>query len=160
MLDENGCLQSSRMLKEGESTANMWYAYAETNSESPWFNGQTYADTLSNDAIACFIKIIHQIYKDEVGDKFGSVVPCIFTDEPQFAIKNQLSNLWASNDVFLPWTSDLADTFRKEYSADLIEALPQLVWSLQQGKSSVARYRYHDHVCERFMSAHMDQIGN
>lgn len=138
----------------------MWDAYVETNAGSPWFNDQTYVDTLSKDAMACFIKITHEVYKAKVGDKFGSVVPCIFTDEPQFAIKNQLSSPWASNDVVLPWTSDLAETFRMKYSADLIEALPELVWNLPDGKPSVARYRYHDHVCERFVTAHMDQIGN
>jgi hypothetical protein len=37
--------------------------------------------------------------------------------------------------------------------------LPELIWDLPDGKPSQARYRYHDHVCERFVSAFMDQIA-
>jgi hypothetical protein len=158
-LDENGCLKSSHKLKDGEFSSNKWYAYIETNPGSPWFNGETYVDTLSPDAMARFIEITHEVYKEKVGGKFGTVVPCIFTDEPQFATKTQLSNPRAKDDIFLPWTADIAKTFSKAYSADLIDELPQLVWNLADGKPSVTRYRYHDHICERFVSAFMDQLG-
>lgn len=159
-LDDTGCLKSSRLLKKGESGSNVWYAYVETNPGSPWFNDQTYVDTLSKDAIGRFIESTHEVYKDKFGDKFGSVIPCIFTDEPQFATKTQLSNPRAQDDVFLPWTGDMTETFQKEYSADLVERLPELVWNLPDGKASVTRYQFHDYVCERFVSAHMDQISD
>lgn len=162
-LDENGCLKSSRMLKDidvHESDSQLWLAYVETNGGSPWFNGETYVDTLSKEAIGHFIDITHEVYKENVGDKFGITVPCIFTDEPQFGnIKNQLSNPRGDNDVVFPWTSDLAETFQEKYSLDLIEHLPEIVWNLPDGKPSVIRYRYHDHTCERFVSAFMDQLS-
>ncbi|KAE8447013.1 hypothetical protein EG329_011147 [Mollisiaceae sp. DMI_Dod_QoI] len=158
-LDENGCLKSYRPLKEGESGKNVWYAYLETNPGSPWFNDQTYVDSLSPAAIATFIESTHEIYKSKVGDKFGSTIPCIFTDEPQFATKTQLSDPRSGEDVFLPWTTDIPETFKKEYSANLVKSLPEVVWNLPNGKPSVTRYRYHDHVCERFVSAFMDQLS-
>jgi hypothetical protein len=158
-LDENGCLKSSRVLKEGDTGDNIWYLYEETNPGSPWYNGQTYIDTFSKDAMGKFIEMTHEVYKEKIGDKFGSVVPCIFTDEPQFATKTGLSNPRAREDVFFPWTSDFPNSFKGEYSADLFEAIPQLVWDLPNGKPSTARYRFHDHVCERFVTAFMDQIG-
>ena len=133
------------MLQKGESGKNVWYAYLATNGPDAWYNGQTYVDTLNVDAMAYFIKTTHEVYKSKVGDKFGSVVPCIFTDEPQFERKTQLSDPWAAGDVILPWTTDLAWTFRKQYSSDLISALPELIWNLPGGKPSVARWRYHDH---------------
>jgi len=158
-LDGAGFLKSSRRLKKDESGSNVWYAYLDTNGPSPWFNDQTYVDTLSPDAMAAFIKITHEVYKDKIGDKFGSVVPCIFTDEPQFAIKSVLSNPSARHDVVLPWTPDLPRTFKKTCSTDLLEDLPELIWNLPDNKPSAARYLYHDHVCERFVSAFMDQIA-
>jgi hypothetical protein len=158
-LDVTGCLKSSRILNPGEIGSNVWYAYEETNPNSPWFNDQTYIDTLSPSAMARFIEITHEVYKNKVGDKFGTTVPCIFTDEPQFAWKTQLSDPRARNDVFLPWTTDIAETFKQEYAADLIKDLPQIIWDLPNGDSSVTRYRYHDHVCERFVSAFMDQLS-
>lgn len=158
-LDENGCLKSYRVLKKGEAGRNVWYAYMETNPGSPWFNDQTYVDTLSPAAIAKFIETTHEVYKAKVGDKFGSTIPCIFTDEPQFATKTQLSSPRSREDVFLPWTTDIPNTFKKEYSADIVESLPEVVWNLPNGKPSLTRYRYHDHVCERFVSAFMDQLS-
>jgi hypothetical protein len=147
-------------LEEGESASNLcWYAYVETNPGSPWFNDQTYVDTLSPEAISRFIEITHEVYKAKIGDKFGSSVPCIFTDEPQFATKTQLSNPHALDDIFLPWTTDIPETFKKEYSADLVKDLPQIVWNLPEGNPSLIRYWYHDHLCERFVSAFMDQLS-
>ena len=109
--------------------------------------------------MARFIEITHEVYKNKVGDKFGTIVPCIFTDEPQFAMKTQLSNPRARNDVFLPWTTDITKSFKKEYGSDLIQDLPHIIWDLPEGNPSESRYRYHDHVCERFVSAFMDQLS-
>lgn len=61
--DENGCLKSYQMLKEVEIDAirfsgvhpagvNIWFAYTETEGPDDWYNGQTYVDTLSKDAMA------------------------------------------------------------------------------------------------------------
>ncbi|KAA8577103.1 hypothetical protein EYC84_007107 [Monilinia fructicola] len=158
-LDNNGTLKSSRILKKDEHGENVWYAYVETNPNSSWFNDQTYIDTLSEDAMARFIEITHEVYKEKCGDKFGTVIPCIFTDEPQFATKIRLPHPRASEDIFLPWTNDLPETFKKEYHADIVETLPQVIWNLPNDKPSLARYRYHDHVCERFVSAFIDQIS-
>ncbi|RAL62972.1 hypothetical protein DID88_004059 [Monilinia fructigena] len=158
-LDNHGTLKSSRILKKGEHAENVWYAYVETNPNSSWFNDQTYIDTLSEDAMARFIEITHEIYKEKCGDKFGTVIPCIFTDEPQFATKIRLPHPRANEDIFLPWTNDLPETFKNEYHADIVETLPQVVWNLPNDKPSLARYRYHDHVCERFVSAFIDQIS-
>ncbi|KAL2060713.1 hypothetical protein VTL71DRAFT_9354 [Oculimacula yallundae] len=159
-LDENGCLKSSRILKKGETGSNIWYAYMETNPNSPWFNDQTYVDSLSPQAISSFIKSTHEVYKDKIGDKFGASVPCIFTDEPQFATKTQLSSPLAKNDCFLPWTGDLPVTFNKQYDEDIVANLPQLFWNLPYGSPSLVRHQFHDHVSERFVTAFMDQLSS
>jgi len=117
-------------------------------------------DTLSHEAISKFIEITHETYKNRVGDLFGTIVPSIFTDEPQFATKTQLSSPRAMDDIFLPWTTNLPESFKKEYGADLVAGLPEIIWNLPDGKPSLTRYRWHDHVCERFVSAFMDQIGS
>lgn len=57
-IDESGYLRSYRILKEAEtdifrqSQANLWFAFVETDGPDPWFNGQTYVDTLNKDAMA------------------------------------------------------------------------------------------------------------
>ena len=146
----------------------IWLAYVETNPPSEWFNGQTYVDALNPKAIKKFIDTTHKKYKEAVGDSFGTTVPCIFTDEPQFATKTRLSSPFAKEDLFIPWTSDLPDTFHAKYyhgaayahgAGPLIAWLPELFWNLENGRPSTLRYRFHDHVCERFVSAFMDQLG-
>ncbi|KAK2017629.1 family 2 glycoside hydrolase [Colletotrichum eremochloae] len=163
-LDGSGRLQSSRRLQEGEDAepgGRVWYAYVETNPPSSWFNGQTYIDTMSTEAMTRFLESTHEIYKKEIGDKFGTTVPCIFTDEPQVAIKTQLSSPEGLEDVFLPWTADLPDTFRETYGndADLISSIPELLWDLPGDTPSLARYRFHDHVSERFVTSFLDLLG-
>ena len=50
------------------------------------------------------------------------------------------------------------ENFRAAYGTELLDILPELVWELPQG-CSVWRYRYHDHVTERFAAAYGDRIG-
>ncbi|KAB5569958.1 hypothetical protein GE09DRAFT_691875 [Coniochaeta sp. 2T2.1] len=167
LLNEDGTLSLSRFLSPKDKpigAETVWYAYEETNPPSPWFNGQTYVDTLSKAAIADFIKITHEKYKECVGDKFGSTVPCIFTDEPQFATKTRLNDPFDGTDQFLPWTDDLMKSLREAHGKqqsylDLLACLPELFWNKPDGKFSLFRYRFHNHVCETFVSAFMDQLG-
>lgn len=52
-LDSDGCLAAYRRLSHGETpapTETIWYAYREIDEESPWFNNQTYVNTLDNPA--------------------------------------------------------------------------------------------------------------
>ncbi|KAF8847655.1 hypothetical protein BDZ45DRAFT_811420 [Acephala macrosclerotiorum] len=146
-------------LSEGESGKNVWYAYMEPNPPSEWFNGYTYADTLNKEATDRFLAATHEIYKNAVGERFGSTVPSIFTDEPQFAHKTQLRFAEDTWDVFLPWTADLPDSFSKKYGYNILDSLPEIVWDLPNGSPSLARYHYHDHVCDRFVEGYVDTVS-
>ncbi|MFP4384091.1 MAG: hypothetical protein ACLFSE_08575 [Spirochaetia bacterium] len=160
---ENGFLKSYRRLEEGENPDNsggvIWDAVLETARDNPWFNNQAYADTLNPKAVAEFIKLTHERYAQRVGGYFGKVIPAIFTDEPQFVHKENLAKAWDRTDVIVPFTDDLPATYMMAYASDLLDALPELFWDLTGGKYSAVRYRYHDHVSERFVSAFADQVG-
>ena len=161
ILDQNGALQSGRRIDpKQEAVGCKWYAYLETPNESPWYNNQTYVNTLEKKAIGRFIEVTYERYLETVGEDFGGVVPAIFTDEPQFTHKQALFFAEEKKDVILPWADDLAETFRAAYSEDLMEALPELFWDLPDGQVSTIRYHYHDHICERFTQAFADQCGN
>jgi hypothetical protein len=138
----------------------VWYVYHEVSPPSEWYNGGTYVDTMSRAAMKQFIKTTHETYAKAVGDKFGSVVPSIFTDEPQFTHKAQVNRSNDLADYFLPWTGDLGETFRQTYGYDILDRLPAVLWDTVSGdQEEPTRYHYHDHVCERFVTAHMDQIS-
>ena len=161
VLREDGCLQSYRKIScEEEAVGKKWYVYVQTPKEAPWYNGQTYVDTLNKAAIKRFIDITYERYFETVGDDFGGVVPAMFTDEPQFSRKQNLAFADECKDVTLPWTEDLPETYLACYGNDIVERLPELLWNLPEGSVSVDRYRYHDHICDRFVEAFVDQCGD
>lgn len=60
----------------------------------------------------------------------------------------------------LPWTFDVPETYAAAYGgADITETIPELIWDLPEGRISQARYRFHDHIAERFACAFADNIG-
>lgn len=162
VLNQKGELQSYRLLKEGEEAEGAaWFAYVGINPPPypGWYNGEPYIDTLNPAAVKRFIELTHEAYKKAVGDDFGEAVPAIFTDEPQFVIKQNLSFAESRETITLTWTPDFDETYRAAYGFDIKEKLPELFWELPEGAVSTARYYYHDHVCERFISAFCDTCG-
>ena len=158
---KDGRLARYRRLKEASAASKgvVWHAYLETLEPSSWFNHQTYVDTLDRRPIERFIEVTHERFFAAIGEQFGTVVPAVFTDEPQFTKKTHFSRADDDRDLVLAWTTDFADTYRKSYRQDLLDHLPELFWNLPNDAPSLARYRYHDHTAERFASAFSDTIG-
>ncbi|MBQ8849520.1 MAG: hypothetical protein IJ011_04190 [Clostridia bacterium] len=160
LLNDKGELLSYRHLGDNDAPqGEVYYAYEAITEPTPRFNNQTYVDTLNPEAMKRFIDVTYETYKKAVGKEFGKTVPAIFTDEPQFARKMRLSFATSKQNVKLPWTDDLEDTYASEFGESLVEKIPELIWDLPDGKASVTRYRYHSHVCERFTNAFADQCG-
>lgn len=160
VLDSDGYLKSYRRIGENDSAeGTKWYAYLEISGANPWYNGQAYLNTLDKKAVERFVEVTHERYKEVVGDEFDETVPAIFTDEPQFTRKTLMDNSTDTDDLIMPWTDDFAKTYSDTYSQDIMEFLPEIFWDLPDGKVSAARYRYHDHIAERFSSAFADTVG-
>ena len=162
LLDENGYLKSYKQIGENdEAEGTKWYAYLKVHAPSPWYNNQTYLDTLNPKAVKRFVEVTHDRYKEKIGEYFGNVVPAIFTDEPQFTRKKVLRNSTDTDeDITMPWTDDIPETYKAQYGEDILESLPEIFWELPDGKVSLARYHYHDHISERFSQAFADVCGD
>lgn len=161
VLDENGYLKEYKQIGENdEAQGTKWYAYVKIHASSPWYNNQSYLDTLNPKAVKRFVEVTHERYKETVGNYFGGVVPAIFTDEPQFTRKRVLDNSWDTDDITMPWTDDIPETYKAQYNEDIIETLPEIFWELPEGKISTTRYHYHDHISERFAEAFADVCGS
>ena len=161
-LDADGALDSYKRIgadEPAEEGAEKFYAYRMVETSDPWFNDQAYVDTLNPAAIRKFVDVTYEAYFKSVGDEFNKTIPAIFTDEPQFTRKTVLKFAREKRDVRMPFTDDLPETYRAAYNADFFETFPEVIWELPGGKYSLARYRYHDHVAERFSSAFADTIG-
>lgn len=160
-LDEKGSLVSYSVIGEkDEAKHEKWYAYMESQCTSPWYNNQSYVNTLDKKSIERFTEVAHERYNSVVGDEFGKTIPSIFTDEPHFSFATRLSKATEKTDVIFPWTDDLPETFELAYNGDkLLENVPELVWERADGQASVTRYHYYDHVSERFAEAYADTCG-
>lgn len=159
VLDENGFLKSAvRLTHPQEAQGQAWYAYFECCPASQGAE-QSYVDTLNPRAIDQFARVTYDRYREAVGDYFGTVCPAMFTDEPQYPANTTLAFAHDQTDVILPWTDDLCQTYAQTYQQTLLDVLPELVWNLPNGALSQARWRYHDHLAERFVQAFCDTLG-
>jgi len=155
---KDGYLYDYHRLEEGGG-GNVWYLYEEIAGDNPWYNGTSYADTLNRMAVGRFIEETHEKYLACVGEEFGETIPSIFTDEPQFVHKTTLSFADAKEDVILPYTELLTSVYKETYGADFFDTVPELIWELSGGMTSVHRYRYHDMAAELFSSSFADVTG-
>lgn len=164
-LDENDRLKAYKRIDLDEvdqmknEKGRIWHAYVKIADEKTWYNGRTYVDVLNRTAIERFIEVTHQRYFEKVGADFGKSIPGIFTDEPQVWGKSTLKFARQNDDVTIAFTDDLPETYKKEYGEDLLDVLPELLWELPDNRVSAVRYRYHNHVTERFVSAFSDTLG-
>ncbi|WP_246240184.1 hypothetical protein [Anaerocolumna sedimenticola] len=159
---EKGYLADYKRLEENEvlpSGQEEWFAYLEISGDNPWFNNQAYLNTLDKKAVERFVEVTHESYLKEVGEEFGKTIPAIFTDEPQFSHKMKLGFAAERKEITIPYTDDFDDTFKKAYGTSILDQLPELFWELGEEQYSVARYHYHDHICERFVDAFADTVG-
>ncbi len=159
-LHADGTLASYKRIATDETAkSTKWYAYVETPSPNPWYNGQTYADILNPAVTREFVEMTHAAYKREVGDKFDTVIPAIFTDEPQMAHKRCLDSALAGDDAAMPWTTGMAEDFLRTEGEDLLEKLPEVFWDLPDGAPSEFRWRFHNYLSERFAKGFADVCG-
>ncbi|MHC4591498.1 MAG: glycosyl hydrolase [Planctomycetota bacterium] len=126
---------------------------------SPWFNGETYLDTMSHEAVRRFIKVTHEAYRERVGEHFGALVPGIFTDEPNHgglfgATPFQGADVWS-----VPWTPELPKHFQQLYGYDILDHLPHLFLEVDGQEVSRPRYHYHDCKTWLFVDAFARQVG-
>lgn len=142
----------------GRTEENVWYAYLEVCGDNPWFNGQSYVDTLNPKAVKQFLDITYEKYREYLGDDFGGAVPGIFTDEPQFTPKQRAGSIESRKEVILPFTDRLPELFKEQYGFDLLDRLPELFYD-REDMESKARYDYHDLVSRLFAESYGEQIG-
>lgn len=159
---ENGWLKDYRKIEpeqQPEEGYGEWFAYLEISGDNPWFNNQSYVNTLDRNAIEQFIEVTHEKYYEILGEEFSKSIYTIFTDEPQFCHKTRLNFADDWMDIIIPFTDDLDETFTETYHHSLLESLPELFWDKKGNEVSQTRYQYHDHICERFACAFADTIG-
>ena len=156
----DGTLAAYRRLSPDEPAAGeVWFAQIQTEADSERYNNSAYVDNLNPEAVRTFLQMTHEKLKERLGDRFGTVAPSIFTDEPQLGRECAVRNAEQAPEVRLVWTDDFADTLFASSGVRIEDVLPELIWDLPGGAPSRVRWLYYDHIAERFASAYSDQIG-
>jgi hypothetical protein len=125
---------------------------------SDWYNGQTYLDTLNREAVAEFIRVTHERYREACGESFGRSVPGIFTDEPNRGLSLAYTGSRQTH-PFVSWTDTLPQVFRERYGYDLLPRLVEVFFDVDGHEISQARWHFHDCLTFMFVDAFARQIG-
>lgn len=158
--DADGYMTSYRRTRRDESADDKRYFFIRVApGNEPRYNYQSYTDTLNKDAMDEFINITHEAYYKRFSDKFGSVMPAIFTDEPQTIRTLYLDSGFSHGNAHIAWTFDFAESFKQEYGYDITERLPELFFAMRNDGGFKTRYDVRRHISERFCGAFTDNIG-
>ncbi|MGB9595456.1 MAG: glycosyl hydrolase [Candidatus Poribacteria bacterium] len=106
---------------------------------SPWYNDQTYLDTLSKEAVAKFIEVTHDAYAKNSSKYFGKEIPGIFTDEPNYGGFGLGPNGGHSQ-----WTDTLPEIFKDRYGYDILDHLPEIFFKMGDADFSKVRRDFRD----------------
>ncbi|HUU21598.1 MAG TPA: glycosyl hydrolase [Phycisphaerae bacterium] len=150
-----------RLLEDGQEPAEgetpVFFA-AGTSEPSAWFNEAAYLDVLNSEAVGEFIRLTHQCYADRYAHQFGSIIPAIFTDEPNYGH----GSLSAEGKIAtVPWTAALPREFRRRRGYDLRDHLPELfdLGGPRGAAFSKVRHDFWLTLTELFVESFSAQIG-
>ncbi len=115
------------------------------------YNGNTYIDTMSYEAVNKFIEVTHDEYKKRCGDRIGTSIKGIFTDEPHRG--KCMGNCKTENGVrssAIFYTDDIFEEFEKRYGYDISKILPEIFYRLKGELVSKPKIDYIDLGCNLF----------
>ena len=125
------------------------------------YNGTTYIDTMSEKATRRFIELTHEEYRKRCGERLGSSIHGIFTDEPHRG--HAMDNLRNENGVrtcYMCWTDDLFDEFVKRYGYDARDVLPELFYRLNGEPFAPVKHDYFDLADNLFLERFAKPIND
>jgi len=92
----------------------------------------TLIDYLDAEATRAFLKIVHETYRQAIGDEFGKTVLGFFGDEPDYSIAGS------------PWTPKLLQEFQARKGYDLKPYIPQFFAGKLSDEAQRAKADYWD----------------
>lgn len=105
-----------------------------------------YVNLLDSSATRHFLELSYERYRKELGKEFGSVVPGMFTDEPQLTKKGY------------PWSGEMPRLLEERWGENWLEKLPLLE---EEGEERPAfRHTYWQAVGDLFAAAYTHQIAD
>lgn len=124
-----------------------------------FYNGYTYVDTMNPKATEKFLETTHEKYEENCGDRLGTTIHGIFTDEPhRGSVMNGFSLSNPSGEFLTPYTGELFPKFQEKFGYDLLENLPELFLWKDGEKISPVKWSYMELLEELFLENYMKPI--
>ncbi len=123
----------------------------ETMLAHSFYNGAAYLDTMDRSATDNFLRVTHDAYRDACGERLGTNIRGIFTDEPHrgMVFCRSYGEPWVENPAWAtPWTPLLPAAFTAAFGYDLIGRLPELFLRFEGCRLSPVKWAYME-ICQR-----------
>ena len=114
-----------------------------TYPKSKWYGGYSYVDLIRPGVTEKFIELTMTGYEESIGNYFGTVVPGIFTDEPNIAPQGREGSI--------RWTPDLYDRFYEQWGYRLEPNLLSLL--RESGDWQKVRHDYYSLLLDLFIDS-------
>ncbi|MFY7953318.1 MAG: hypothetical protein ACOVT5_12490, partial [Armatimonadaceae bacterium] len=138
--------REARRLNPGDAVPSGWRVLVFTVEEmarSNFYNGTTYVDTMSRAATDAFLKSTHELYVERCGDRLGSTIRGIFTDEPHRGpLMTSFGQGVGNSEWLAPWTPGLPARWKADFGDDLIDHLPELFLHPDGQRLHPTKWRY------------------
>lgn len=110
-------------------------SYEHTHASNNYHAARRYINLLDDRAVAEFIRLTHEAYRQRLGQYFGSTIQATFTDEPSLlavnlgqlpeAVRRKVRVVDPPDPKIrplpsVPWSYDLAEQYRGRYGEDLL----------------------------------------
>ncbi len=125
------------------------------------YNGTTYIDTMSRKATDRFIELTHEQYREKCGDRLGTSIKGIFTDEPH---RGRCMDDRREQDGIMIcsmcWTDDLFGEFRRRYGYDARPIIPELFYRMRGELVAPIKLHYIDLADNLFLENFAEPLND
>lgn len=137
----------------------VWFEIIE-RAENSNYNGATYLDTMSRQATEDFLNCTHEKYLRECGERIGSSIKGVFTDEPHRGeLLVEVIREGMDFTACIPYTDVLFDCFKNDWGYDLCDKLPALFLRENGEKVSQVKWHYCETIQRLFIENYIKPIS-
>ncbi|MGC9009821.1 MAG: glycosyl hydrolase [Sulfolobales archaeon] len=168
--DENSIPTKCTRIHQPESSSRYLYLSFLRNTASlgeTWFSGLSYVDLLNPKAVKRFIEVAYEPYVKRFSKYIGSVIPGVFTDEPNIHDSRPRFPSWMKKipvpprgprlpHYSIPWSDNFTDFFKKINGYDIVDHLPKLFFDIDDYVK--IRYDYWRTITLLFIESFTKQI--
>ena len=159
-LDGENVYEVSQVVDEREAAGDVIWFEVITRPGNSNYNGATYLDTMNREATEAFLNCTHERYLKECGDRMGTTIKGVFTDEPhrgELLIDMVREGLDFADCI--PYTDALFARFKEDWGYDLCEKLPAIFLRENGEKVSQVKWHYCETLQRLFLENYIKPIS-